>query len=145
MYYTYTFVCMCVCIAVFLSIRMLMFCLHLYIITMYMALAADILHTTVANVTDTAILTCSANGINRINGIFYPTLNWTTTVHGNGVGHLSNERININESVNTQSNIVVSTLAIHSVQLEDDGSYICTTLFGGRTAMLTVYDLIVGM
>lgn len=109
-----------------------------------MTVAADILHTTIANVTDTAVLTCSANGINRINGILYPTLNWTTTVQSNGAGHLSNERININQSVNTQNNIVVSTLMIHSVQLEDDGSYICTTLFGGRTAMLTVYDLIVG-
>ena len=84
---------------------------------------------------DPVNFTCSASGIPL------PTLRWS---QNNITNHISNERININVNDDIENNRVFSTLTIQSVRLEDEGSYICATLLGERTRMLTVYDLIVG-
>ena len=113
-------------------------------ICIIITVAADILHTTVVYVNDIVVLTCNTYGISGINGTLYPTLNWSIAGQSSGASHIFNDRININESVNIQSNTIVSTLTVQSVQLEDHGNYICRTLFRQRTVRLTVYDLIVG-
>ena len=89
------------------------------------------------NVMESASFICNASGV------LLPSLNWSTTIQDNGTDHIFNERIDVN--VNTQNDKIVSTLTIQSVQLNDEGSYVCTRMYGEQIGMLSVYNIIVGM